>query len=189
MTLPCSAHKPVWDRYERTDPRPSRRYQRQEKHRSLERENSAKLLAERRRQKLTSVAKRYSLAAIERQGLEAEIERAKRILDLEDNWDGEGSPGYSEDTFHRAIAFLTTHAKWLWESCRVRLPVPRIGPGPDGTIDLHWKQPSWELLVNIPADANEPATFYGDNYGAQKIRGSLDPRNFFNLGIAAWLMN
>lgn len=121
-------------------------------------------------------------------GLKAEIEQAKRILELEDDWDGEGSSGYSEDTFNRAVAFLTTHAEWLWESCSKRSPAPRIGPGPDGSIDLHWKQPSWELLVNIPADANEMATFYGDNYEAQKIRGSLDPKNF-NLGIATWLMN
>lgn len=122
------------------------------------------------------------------EGLKAEIEQAKRILELEDDWDGEGSSGYSEDTFNRAVAFLTTHAEWLWESCSKRSPAPRIGPGPDGSIDLHWKQPSWELLVNIPADANEMATFYGDNYEAQKIRGSLDPKNF-NLGIATWLMN
>ena len=78
-------------------------------------------------------------------------------------------------------------AEGLWESWGMRLPVPRIGPGPEGSIDLHWKQPSWELLVNIPADANEMATFYGDNYGVQKIRGTLDPQKF-NLGIAAWLM-
>ena len=122
------------------------------------------------------------------QGLKAEIDQAKRILELKDDWDGEGSPGYSEDTFNRAIAFLTTHAQWLWESCGICLPVPRIGPGPDGSIDIHWKQTSWELLVNIPADASEMATFYGDNYEAQKIRGSLDPKNF-NLGIATWLMN
>ncbi|MBI3896513.1 MAG: hypothetical protein HY313_11345 [Acidobacteria bacterium] len=120
--------------------------------------------------------------------LKAEIEQAKRILELKDDWDGEGSAGYSEDTLNRAITFLITHAQWLWESCGISLPVPKIGPGPDGSIDIHWKQPSWELLVNIPADADEAATFYGDNYGAHKIRGSLDARNF-NLGIATWLMN
>ncbi len=121
-------------------------------------------------------------------GLKAEIEQAKRILELEDDWDGEGSLGYSEDTFNRAITFLTTHVERLWDTYSIPLPIPRIGPGPDGSIDLHWKQPSWELLVNIPADANEMATFYGDNYAAQKFRGSLDPKNF-NLGIATWLMN
>ena len=121
-------------------------------------------------------------------GLKAEIERAKRILELEDDWDGEGSSGYSEDTFNRAVAFLTTHAEGFWESCGIRLPIPRIGPGPDGSIDLHWKLPSRELLVNIPADANEVPTFYGDNYGALKNRGTLEPRKF-NAEIVPWLLN
>lgn len=122
------------------------------------------------------------------QELKAEIEQARRILELEDDWDGEGSPGYSEDAFDRAVSFLTMEAEGLWESWGIPLPAPKIGPGPHGSIDLHWKQPSKELLVNIPADSNEMATFYGDNYGAEKIRGSLDPRNF-NFGIAAWLVN
>jgi hypothetical protein len=121
-------------------------------------------------------------------GLQAEIEQARRILELKDDWDGEGSAGYSEETFDRAVAFLKTHMKGLWNSYGIRIPIPRIGTGPDGSIDLHWKEPSWELLVNIPADPNEMAVFYGDNYGVQKIRGSLDP-NKVNLGIAAWLMN
>lgn len=121
-------------------------------------------------------------------GLKAEIEQAKRILELEDDWDGEGSLGYSEDTFNRAAAFLTTHAEGFWELCGIRLPVPRIGPGPDGSLDLHWKLPSRELLVNIPADANEVPTFYGDNYGALKNRGTLEPRKF-NAEIVPWLMN
>jgi len=122
------------------------------------------------------------------QGLKAEIEQAKRILDFEDDWDGEGSPGYSEDTFNRAVSFLTTYAEGVWESCGIPLPIPRIGPGPDGSIDLHWKLPSRELLVNIPADANEVPTFYGDNYGVLKNRGTLDPQKF-NLEIVPWLMN
>jgi hypothetical protein len=121
-------------------------------------------------------------------GLQAEIENAQRILELEDDWDGEGSIRYSKETLNRAVAFLTTHMKGLWDSYGVLAPNPRIGPGPDGSIDLHWKEPSWELLVNIPADPHEMAVFYGDNYGVQKIRGSLDP-NKVNLGIAAWLMD
>ncbi len=126
-----------------------------------------------------------SLSNIE---LKAEIEQARRILELEDDWDGEGSLGYSEDTFNRATEFLTTYVEGLRDLYGIRLPIPRISAGPDGSIDLHWKQPTWELLVNIPTDINEMATFYGDNYETQKVSGSLDPKNF-NLGIATWLMN
>ncbi len=120
--------------------------------------------------------------------LKEEIEHAKRILTLEEDWDGEGSPVYSEGTLNRAIAFLMMHLEQLWRQFGVCPPIPKIGPGPDGSVDLHWREPSWELLVNIPADTNELAAFYGDNYGAQKIKGSLESQKF-NLGIAEWLMN
>ncbi len=116
------------------------------------------------------------------------VNEARRILDLGDDWDGEGSLAISQDTFDRAVEFLTKQADWVWSSFGTRLSVPIIGPGPNGSIDLHWKQPGWELLINIPADTNELASFYGDNYGAQKIKGSFDTKTE-NLGIAAWLMN
>src|SRR5271165_742010 len=79
--------------------------------------------------------------------LKAEIEQASKMLELEDDWDGEGSQTYSRDTFNRAVAFLTRHSEQL-KPYGIRLPVPKIGPGPDGSIDLHWKRRSWELLVN-----------------------------------------
>ena len=121
------------------------------------------------------------------QELEAEIKHAAAILKLTDNWDGEGSPGYKADTLKRAVWFLTSHAERLCSKYGVRLPVPKIGPGPNGSIDIHWKSP-WELLINIPADPNEMASFYGDNYGSQKIRGSFDLKTF-NLGPFTWLMH
>jgi hypothetical protein len=120
--------------------------------------------------------------------LEAEIAQAKLLMGLGDNWDGEGSPGYSEATLDRAVAFVNAHTERLWDMYLVQPPIPSIGPGPEGSIDIHWKQPTWELLVNIPADVDKMASFYGDNYRTQKIKGSLDPE-YFNLGIAEWLAN
>ncbi len=120
-------------------------------------------------------------------GLENEIERAREMLDLEEDWDGEGSPAYSQDTFELAVSFLTAHSKHLWDSACLHPPVPRIAPGPNGSIDLHWKREAWELLVNIPANVTDMAVFYGDDYGVQKIRGSIDPKQV-NFGIATWLM-
>jgi hypothetical protein len=119
--------------------------------------------------------------------LEAEVERAKEILNLRGDWDGEGGSEYSKDTFDRAVAFLTSHSEYLWTLCGLYPAVPHIGPGPEGSIDLHWKRSSWELLVNIPADPDAMASFYGDNFGPQKIKGSIDPKTV-NLGIVTWLM-
>jgi hypothetical protein len=126
--------------------------------------------------------------AAEDEKLKAKIDQARKaILGLADDWDGEGSQSYSCATFDRAVTFLTAHSDYL-RQFGLDLPIPSIGPGPGGSIDLHWKRASWELLVNIPADVDKMASFYGDNYGVQKIKGNLDPKTY-NTGLAAWLMN
>ena len=120
--------------------------------------------------------------------LKAEIEHAKTILTLGNDWDEEGGAAYSENVFARAVAFVAAHSTKGYDLCSSYPPAPRISPGPDGSIDLHWKRKTWELLVNIPADDSQMAVFYGDDYGAAKIRGSFDPRTV-NLGIVNWLMH
>jgi len=119
--------------------------------------------------------------------LEAEIESSKNILKLPDDWDGEGSPGYSKNTLERAITFVRTHVERLWETFGINAPVPNINPGPMGSIDLHWKEPTWELLVNIPAEETQRASFYGDDYGTGTIKGNVDAGRP-NFGLLAWLM-
>jgi hypothetical protein len=121
--------------------------------------------------------------------LKAEIEQAtEHLLTLADNWDDEGSPAYSKEALARAAYFLTAHSAKGHDLCSSYPPAPRIGPGPNGSIDLHWKQEKWELLVNIPANDTQMAVFYGDDYGAAKIKGSFDPKAV-NLGIVNWLMH
>src|SRR5262245_38892437 len=82
--------------------------------------------------------------------LRAVIEESRSMLDLEDDWDEAGSPGYDEATWRRAVEFLVQNAMLLREECHLRVEAPRIGKGPDGSIDLDWRLPKRELLVNIP---------------------------------------
>ncbi|SRR5260221_4778014 len=119
------------------------------------------------------------------QEVEAEIAHAKDILRLPELDDKESL--YSEETLDRAVAFMKTHIEWVWRSYGTKAPIPTIGPGPHGRVDLYWEQPSWRLLVNIPATKDALATFYADDYGRQKTRGSVDP-NKFSVTIAACLM-
>lgn len=120
--------------------------------------------------------------------LKAEIEHAKTVLTLADDGDDEGGAAYSENTLARAVDFVAAHSAKGYDLCSSYPPAPKIGPGPDGSIDLHWKQKTWELLVNIPADDAQMAVFYGDDYGVAKIKGSFDPKTV-NLGIVNWLMH
>lgn len=118
--------------------------------------------------------------------LQGEIENARKAILEHANSRSEDVDYYSLTTFARAVAFLVAHSEYL-RQFDLDLPTPHIGPGPDGSVDLHWKRSSWELLVNIPAEEDSMASFYGDNYGVQKIKGSVDPKTC-NVGLAAWLM-
>lgn len=116
---------------------------------------------------------------------ESEIERARTILDLEEDWDGEGTMPYARETFERAVSFASGLLRTMSEHTSGVI-VPVIGPGPDGSVDLHWKTRDLEMLVNITADPGSKASYYGDDYGDFTFEGTLDPGESNNI-IAAWL--
>lgn len=120
--------------------------------------------------------------------IEEAIASSRSILDLQDDWDEQGSPGYDESTWRRACDFLVRQASFARERVSRDLPPPRILPGPDGSIDLHWKMPRFELLVNVPKDASKPATFYGDDYGNSCVRGNLNTSEQIR-GLVVWLLS
>ena len=98
----------------------------------------------------------------------------------------EAAPAIDPNARIRAIAFLRTHAD---EACRrgYTLAVPRILPGPDGSVDVHWELDDFEVLLNFPVDAGAPATFYGDDRrqgGA--IKGTIAARD--RRSLLPWLI-
>jgi hypothetical protein len=121
------------------------------------------------------------------------IEQSRDILNLEDDWDDEGSPAYKTSTWERATTFLRRTALRLWKEYHLILDAPKILPGPAGSIDLHWKTAQRELLINIPEVLDEPANFYGDNSTSrehppsQMVKGSLDTSKD-NQWLLMWLM-
>lgn len=116
-----------------------------------------------------------------------EIENSRWILDLPDDWDDQGSPKYSFNTWKRATDFLLLQSYFAKNMMGRDLPAPKILPGPAGSLDLHWKMPSFELLVNIPSEIKKAGTFYGDNYGGLCIRGNLDTSKEV-AGLIVWLL-
>lgn len=103
------------------------------------------------------------------------IEKSKYILELKDNWDDEGAKAYLKDTWIKAIKFIVNYAELILAHTGKSIIAPNIYHGPDGSIDLLWKHLSFNLLINIPEDATLLGTFYGDDYGSQKIEGSFNP--------------
>jgi hypothetical protein len=132
------------------------------------------------RQQIAERAYYQSLAATD----EA-IRNSKSLLDLPADWDDQGSPPVSPIAWKRATALLRRHAV---ASVRIGIPldVPRIDPGPDGSIDLHWIAPTFELLINVPGQERCGAGFYGDDRRSVKIKGSLDP-DVLNHWLVQWI--
>ncbi len=114
------------------------------------------------------------------------IESSRYILELKDDWDEDGSARYTEAVWDRAVQFLLKYANSILETQHVRIDAPQILPGPNGSIDLHWKNSDYELLINIPADPSKPAGFYGDDYESSSIKGTFDPSKY-NYGLLLWL--
>ena len=97
----------------------------------------------------------------------------------------EDEPTIMSAAFDRAKEFLRIQSREMKKRLGYFPPVPTISPGPSGSVDLHWEQPSWGLLVNIPP-TDALATFYGDCAGEGRIKGNLDPK-VWKLGIYTWL--
>ncbi len=98
------------------------------------------------------------------------IERSRFMLELPDNWDDEGSPGYREDVWHRAVALLLDTSLSYWRKNQEAPPFPRLGKGPLGSIALHWRTASRELLLNVPAATDSPLSFFGDGLDNKAIQ-------------------
>lgn len=117
----------------------------------------------------------------------AAIEASRAMLDLPDDWDGEGSPAYDEATWQRAVHFLVRHVLSFWEEYGTVPEAPKVRKGPQGSIDLHWRTANRELLINIPVAISEPIDFYGDDReGGHQVKGTLDPAET-NLWLLRWL--
>lgn len=117
--------------------------------------------------------------------VEVAIERSRGILELRRGWDDEDALPCG-DAWHRAVAFLRRQAEWAARHKDFSLPAPEIMPLASGSIDLHWDTPEYELLINVPGDSEQPATFYGDDRGRQHVKGTLIP-NAVDEDLLLWI--
>jgi hypothetical protein len=116
----------------------------------------------------------------------AAVRKAHTMLSLPDDWDDAGSPSIRPETLRRAVFFLLLNsAIVLWRYAAV-VPTPRITPGPDGSVDLHWRTRRRELLINVPRESQEPFSYYGDDFGSDKRKGSI-PADSLAPDLFAWL--
>jgi hypothetical protein len=122
------------------------------------------------------------------QRLEDVIDISRSILDLPDNWDDEGSPGYNLATWERATNLVRKMSYEYKRKFGCSAEPPKIYNGPQGSIDVLWKLSNRKVLINIPANENEPSDFFGSDGAGDEIQGEINHRDQSkNLGILQWL--
>jgi len=114
------------------------------------------------------------------------IVSSREMLTFPDDWDEDGAKPIDKEAWNRAVKFLMEHAASAWKSEARVLDAPDITPCPDGSVDLHWDYPRYEVLINFPVDLAQRAGFYGDDRGTLRIKGTFDPAAL-NQGLLDWL--
>lgn len=113
------------------------------------------------------------------------VDKSRCMLELKEDWDGEGSPAYTHETWECASRFLLTNALELWEEFHELVAAPDVHNGPEGSIDIYWKTGNGTLLINIPPGPSVNASFYACDQNGQEIRGTLS-LNSDNRWLLLW---
>ena len=112
--------------------------------------------------------------------------KMNKILELRDNWDGEGSKTYNVETLEKAKSFLISLIQDFWMLYNIELDLPMIFPGIDGDIDIEWKNKKFQLLISIPEKDENLMGLYGSDYAEDEIELDFDITKT-NLRLLSWL--
>lgn len=106
-----------------------------------------------------------------RPDLEQQLAGYRWMLELGEDWDGEGASPVHIDAFNRAVDFTRKAVAGAAARQGGAADIPKLSPGPMGSVDVHWEYPNRELAVNISADHRTLATFYFRNDEGTRIHG------------------
>jgi len=119
--------------------------------------------------------------------LKNEINSSKNhILSLKDNWDGEGSKGFKEETLNMAIIFLKGLVEQFFNNSGFVLQTPNILPVGDLSIDIHWRTEEMELTINFSEECIDRPSFYGVDKDGNEIQGIMSIEKIYSV-ILPWL--
>ena len=104
--------------------------------------------------------------------LELTIRESAYILDLKDNWDGEGSKAYSTETWVAAVEFTINFYKWISKIYSGKFYTPKIYHGPSESIDIVWSKDNFRLFINFDFMKNS-GSFYSDRAKSQSTEGQI----------------
>ncbi len=108
-------------------------------------------------------------------------------INLQDDWDGQGSKGFSEELWQRVIDFLLIIYIRLYKE-ELHAPFPLVLPNTDGSLDIDWETETFELLINFSPDPEELVHMYGEKIGSPKHEFDVRiNRELAGLVVSEWL--
>ena len=93
-------------------------------------------------------------------------DRLRHLLALQDGWDGPGTLRVEAAVVERTFGAL-------FAVTAQNTPPPSIAPGQDGSLQLAWYVPEFDLEINIPRSGHPSAWLYEHNNSGQEIELSL----------------
>ncbi len=119
--------------------------------------------------------------------LKNEINRSRyHVLNLKDNWDGEGSKGFNLVVWKDASSFLLSLFHKFYKEYGIIFDVPTILPVEDFSIDIHWKTDKMELTINFSEEFYNFPSFYGRDNEGNEIQGTIE-KDKIHIIIFPWL--
>jgi hypothetical protein len=129
----------------------------------------------------------HELALLTELELADDVLASRSLLDLDDDWDDRGSPGYAASTWLRAVDLLIRIADGLRSHQATRLATADVLPGSAGHVGLDLRTDRKRLLLSVPPPPDVSVRYYGhDAAKTTTTKGTLD----FTLPIdwlLAWL--
>lgn len=108
--------------------------------------------------------------------LQESFKKSEYIINLEDDWDDEGSPKYNIQTWFSALKFVNEYANILLLNFNKKIVPPKIYHGPGGSIDILFETKNYTLLINILSEGLSAAYFGKDNNN-NTIKGTMNLNN------------
>jgi hypothetical protein len=109
------------------------------------------------------------------------------ILELDNDWDDEGAAKYDPRTWQRAVGLVRLLTALHLQIHGVELLPSSIAPAGKGSIDLYWSAKNGTLLISVPCDPQQNATYYGQNTSGDNTISGFISTSQKRPDIAAWI--
>ncbi len=91
------------------------------------------------------------------------IINSQAIMLLENDWDDDGADATNLNTYLKAVSFVVSYSKFIFESLKVVIDYPDIDILRDGSVSVFWETHKATFLIIFKKNDNRYSYFFGNN--------------------------